>query len=162
MSAFMMNPESIGAIAAYMDMHFPVNYSTIWIAPAVKDAVKSACMSYEKAAAAQAGRPVKFQPMEYATIYRVLERMNAEALKERYDDPIEENTAPAVPPYHFPSTGSQAERVQFIKLLECYLYQCSEGDTEQSPLYIAMDGLKRTLYEELIHSLPEYDAAQWG
>ncbi len=53
-------------------------------------------------------------------------------------------------------------RINALKSLECWEYQCSEGDCDQSPLFLLMKDVELSWCKEIIRALPEYDKAAWG
>jgi hypothetical protein len=46
--------------------------------------------------------------------------------------------------------------------LECFLYQCAEGDIVNHPLYLALRRLESAMCQAIVHALPEYSRASWG
>ena len=63
--------------------------------------------------------------------------------------------------YHYkPVHGS---KIQVLKSLQCWLYQCSEGEVVTKPLYTFFhDVAEPHLMSSIIYDLPEYEAAEWG
>lgn len=56
-----------------------------------------------------------------------------------------------------------ASRIQAIKSLSCWLYQCAEGTIpERSKLYRVMKSYRDELAMQVVRSQPEYDSAAWG
>jgi hypothetical protein len=53
------------------------------------------------------------------------------------------------------------DRLQVVKSLRCWLYQCSEGDVPETPLYKIMDKYADILAYEIVCDLPEYKKALW-
>jgi hypothetical protein len=53
--------------------------------------------------------------------------------------------------------------VQVLKSLQCWLYQCCEGDVSETELYklFAID-IQMYLMSKIIDTLPEYQDAEWG
>ena len=51
---------------------------------------------------------------------------------------------------------------QVLKSLHCYLYQCSEGNVPDRPLYKELKEFGARLADALACSQPQYDAASWG
>ena len=50
-----------------------------------------------------------------------------------------------------------------LKSLQCWLYQCNEGDVPQTALYTLFDNdVQVYLMTEIIDTLPEYQNAIWG
>jgi hypothetical protein len=53
--------------------------------------------------------------------------------------------------------------VQVLKSLQCWLYQCREGDVPETELYKLFDDDVQTyLMNKIITMLPEYEKADWG
>jgi hypothetical protein len=53
--------------------------------------------------------------------------------------------------------------VQVLKSLQCWLYQCNEGDVPETELYKLFDNdVQLYLMNEIIDTLPEYRDAYWG
>jgi hypothetical protein len=53
--------------------------------------------------------------------------------------------------------------VQVLKSLQCWLYQCNEGDVPATALYgLFHDDVQLYLMNEIIDALPEYQNAVWG
>jgi hypothetical protein len=53
--------------------------------------------------------------------------------------------------------------VQVLKSLQCWLYQCNEGDVPTTALYGLFDNdVQLYLMSEIIDTLPEYQNAYWG
>jgi hypothetical protein len=52
--------------------------------------------------------------------------------------------------------------VQVLKSLQCWLYQCNEGDVPTAALYILFDSdIQMYLMDKIITALPEYHKAEW-
>lgn len=58
--------------------------------------------------------------------------------------------------------GLPPARVAAYKALRCFLYQCSEGNVPESPLFKEVDDVAAILAARIIQSLPEYNASAWG
>ena len=52
--------------------------------------------------------------------------------------------------------------VQFFKSLQCFLYQCTEGDVDEKPLYKPLSAIQNLLAPFINTDSPQYDAAEWG
>jgi hypothetical protein len=61
-----------------------------------------------------------------------------------------------------PGDACEWDYFQVVKSLDCYLYQCNEGDIEKRPLYIALERLREDLSSGIINCDPRYEAARWG
>lgn len=56
-----------------------------------------------------------------------------------------------------------ATRIQAIKALSCWLYQCAEGTIPaRSKLYRVMKSYRDELAMQVVRSQPEYDQSAWG
>jgi hypothetical protein len=53
--------------------------------------------------------------------------------------------------------------VQVLKSLQCWLYQCNEGEVPETALHTLFDNdVQMYLMTEIIDTLPEYQNAFWG
>ncbi len=52
--------------------------------------------------------------------------------------------------------------VQVLKSLQCWKYQCSEGDVPETQLYRFFEAVAHHLALKIVMGLPEYDKAKWG
>ena len=50
---------------------------------------------------------------------------------------------------------------QYLKSLECFLYQSCEGNCEEDKLYKFLRKLVNTLKDEIINEIDEYKKAKW-
>jgi hypothetical protein len=83
----------------------------------------------------------------------LMSALNIAAVSTRYN---EEN---AVNDYRFKQV--LCTKIQALKSLRCWIYQCSEGDIPERPLYKIMDEYADSLAWSIINAMPEYDAAEW-
>lgn len=88
-------------------------------------------------------------------LYRVLYNMNARSMNERYGDEV---TTPEETPKFYPN----ASAVQLLKTIECYLYQCSEGNIPSDPLFKAIEEVSRLIKDAIINNMAEYQSANWN
>lgn len=81
---------------------------------------------------------------------------NLLALHERYNDEI---TLPTW--YNF--YPRPATRIQYLKSLQCFTYQCAEGKVPELPIYKFFDQvLERKFMVSIIYNMKEYDQADWA
>ena len=83
-----------------------------------------------------------------------LYRMNTAAVNYRYDE------QEPVPPYVF--RYEYANKVQVLKSIQCYTYQCSEGNIPNRKLYKALNDYACSLAVKIVDGMKEYDEAEWG
>ena len=74
-------------------------------------------------------------------------QLNVDAVNERY----QENNDPDL---SFKARHEFANRIQVLKSLRCWLYQCTEGEAVTRPLYTAMETLRHFLALEIVESMP--------
>ena len=60
-----------------------------------------------------------------------------------------------------PRNGVQPWHYQLLKSLECYIYQCSEGNVPNTPIYKAIDDLSTRLAIFIATNQKEYEDAEW-
>jgi hypothetical protein len=64
--------------------------------------------------------------------------------------------------YHYRPTES-VSLAQVLKSLQCWLYQCCEGNVPETKLYKLFDhDVRLYLMSRIIRQLPEYEEAKWG
>jgi hypothetical protein len=93
------------------------------------------------------------------TLGQRMYELNIQAVIDRYGE--EDRRRFIHNAYHYaPVHGS---RIQVLKSLQCWLYQCAEGETTEDPLYQFFDRvIERRLTNSIIRALPEYEQAEWG
>ena len=90
--------------------------------------------------------------------------MNLRALHARYgtaevrweSEEVAHGYTPAVPP------DGSTTLPQFVKSLDCLLYQCSEGAVPEESLYRELERYRDQVNARIVAGLPEYDEATWG
>jgi len=81
--------------------------------------------------------------------------LNQAALGQRYGDEKTELS--------YSYTPTLVSPIQAIKSLQCWLYQCMEGNVPESKLYHFFDEVVlRRLMTRVIDRTPEYDQAEWA
>lgn len=93
-----------------------------------------------------------------AVLARRMFDMNVAAVKARYGEAEGEG----FPLLSFKYLFTPATQIEVIKALECWKYQCTEGNISESELYKAMVQIHCLLCTDFIHRLDEYEAAPWG
>jgi len=53
-------------------------------------------------------------------------------------------------------------KVQVLKSLQCWLYQCCEGDVPKTKLYQFFEEVEKYLAVQIVMDLPAYQKASWG
>jgi len=95
-------------------------------------------------------------PRDFGRLGQAMLTLNTMAVNYRYN----ENTKPPV--YKF-RLMPPPEDVQAVKSLQCFLYQCSEGEQfEETKLFKILEKAMRWIMKKIVISLPAYEKAVWG
>lgn len=57
---------------------------------------------------------------------------------------------------------SKDRLADYLKALDCFLYQCCEGTIDETENYLAVQHIRGNLAGDLAQSMPAYDRASWG
>jgi len=83
--------------------------------------------------------------------------LNIRAVNQRYDD----NSADQFRPLNFKfQLEGNYPKIAAFKALECWIYQCSEGDCNQSVLYKLMEDVAHSWACDIVSDMPEYETAK--
>jgi len=87
---------------------------------------------------------------------KALFALNAQAVAQRY-------TEPEAKGFKYTRVEWLPNRYQLLKSINCWLYQCTEGDVPNRPLYQLFAGMVvRWLLECIVYTSPKYEAANWA
>ena len=107
----------------------------------------------------QAGYNIGEDETEIERLAQEMFRLNCEAVNQRYGEGAAETFRELNFKYQFtPGTNT----AQAYKALECWLYQCTEGDIWKSPLYELIKNIANSLAHRIAMNTPEYKKARWG
>jgi len=81
-------------------------------------------------------------------------KMNYKAINARYD------SKKRATKYEF--KRELVDIVQVLKSLQCFTYQCCEGDVPKMELYIALNRIEEILMSEVISEKTNYNEMEWG
>jgi len=85
-----------------------------------------------------------------------LHKVNLAGFMARYQGRhMEDITTPTA------KSGMRSTDIQTLKSLSCLLYQCSEGDAEQSDLYQDLRKLEGYIAKNIVSNMEEYIKAEW-
>lgn len=109
-----------------------------------------------------------FSPKSAKDLGQRLYDLNVAAVNHRYPDTIDNiNNMPGAidengdhVPYKYMST-LPGNRFQGLKAIDCLVYQCSEGDTINHPLYKALKEYGLAICSDIVGDMPEYENAVW-
>lgn len=93
-----------------------------------------------------------------AQLGKLMFDLNISAVNARYG----EGQAADFRPLTYRYSYTPVNTYQVLKSLQCWLYQCTEGDTEQQELYKIMGDYAGSLAMQIISRTPQYEAAEWG
>lgn len=88
-------------------------------------------------------------------------KLNVEAVNQRYGGNYPIKLYQYAPARNC-AGGTRKQQVRVYKSLQCFLYQCSEGDVPETPLFQELERYCSALAAEIITELPEYEDAAWG
>lgn len=87
--------------------------------------------------------------------------LNIEAVRTRYSDD-KADVLIAESEFEYANT-LRPSRIQALKSLRCWLYQCTEGHIpEESDLFKAFETVSDNMAYHIVSKLPEFEAAVWG
>ena len=85
-------------------------------------------------------------------------RLNIAAVNTLYGGGEAEKFRPLDYQFHY----EISDRIQALKALRCFLYQCSEGYIPESKFFKILVGYAAGLAYRIVSDLPAYDRADWG
>ena len=88
--------------------------------------------------------------------------MNENAVMQRYSDLKRDDLPGPIESGYRYNDEPLASATQIYKSLQCYMYQCSEGDVPELPLYKALEEYRSSIADHMITNTPEYERANWG
>lgn len=83
--------------------------------------------------------------------------LNVKAVRDHYGEDEQEDVSDV---YRF-TPEPNLNFVQPFKSLECYLYQCNEGDNDKAPLFKALEQIKVLMAYQIVRRMPAYESAKW-
>ena len=93
------------------------------------------------------------------TLGEMLFDLNIQGVESRYGEGEAGKFRPL--DYKYQSVPPPTD-TQFLKSLRCLLYQCSEGDVPETPLFKAMKELSHSLALHIVSTSACYETATWG
>ena len=107
----------------------------------------------------EAGYEVRKEIDAYERLATDMFQLNVDAVNQRYS-----GGAAEFRPLNFKYSKdySAHNAVRALKLLECWQYQCSEGDVPERPLYQLMGRIIGKIALGIVHDTEAYDRAPWG
>ncbi len=86
-------------------------------------------------------------------------QLNCDGVNARYGESEAEKFRPLNFTY---KPEDYSSLVQVFKSLQCWNYQCSEGDVPETKLYQFFEEVEHHLALKIVMNLAEYDKAKWG
>lgn len=154
MSAFMMQSDTIASLAKEI-MTPSRAYSMMEVRPDARECRGLFQMEWEV--------PVRLsQFRSWEELADAMTVMNVEALRQRYGESSPEFFWESLECVDLDAAPRPLRPVQFCKSLQCFLYQCAEGDVPDSDLYKALEAYERDVPRRIIMHMPAYAKARWG
>lgn len=139
MSAFVVEDKTINRIVTFLAMDRDVDWMR-------RDIVRKLGFSI----ADQAGKE---------KLGKLMFELNVNAVNQRYGP--DEAASFRLLDYKF-RTELYGNSIQVFKSLECWLYQCSEGNVPESELYQFMEHIAGQIAKGIVMNLPAYDKLAWA
>ncbi len=144
MSAFMVADKTINRVLGWLnDSDNRWELHTILVAAEI-------CGN----ASAQVPCPSDWDELLGASMFQ----MNIDAVNERYG----ENQAQEFRTLDYEFSFEMADDIQVLKSLQCWIYQCSEGDVPDHKLYQAFKNLEGRIACGIVSRTDAYNTATWG
>jgi hypothetical protein len=92
-------------------------------------------------------------------------KLNLLAFYDRYKHikDIQKEIKEAIKEYEFEDLPLKDRSIlQVLKSIQCLLYQCSEGNIPEQPLFKVLEKITEHLKSHIINEIPEYNQAVWG
>lgn len=136
MSCFIVSNKNLNTIATYiMDLSMRNSKQTKKLCREVMGAIGSDFLTGE-------------------LLTKHLYSLNAVAYLDRYGEEVEGSA--------YYEREDTKNLFQVIKYLDCFLYQCFEGETPQDPLYKVLAKISSYLCSEAVGQSAEYIKAEWN
>jgi hypothetical protein len=97
------------------------------------------------------------QELEYKRLAFDLYKMNCAAVDQRYNEKNPCDFTPRLSPF-----AAAGNLTQIYKSTKCLLYQCSEGDVINTPLYDALRKLAAFFAQEIVERSEAWEKSTWG
>ena len=95
------------------------------------------------------------EEIDFEILGKAMQKMNYEAVNYRYDKKNK-------PDGWFTFQNEQTKDVQVLKSLQCFLYQCTEGNIPKKKLYKCLKLIEDLLKNDIIEKNTDYNLMEWG
>lgn len=158
MSSFVVSKETLELLSSFL-YQSAVSSNSLYMDSEIKNAFEIECekswvLIYEK------------------DIYKHLNKMNIDAYCQRYKDEKPEYIIPEnleFPMIPFPRYNAEYHIEEYpliywqiLKSLQCYIYQCEEGNISEKELFKMLKNLCNRLKDYMISNTVEYSTSKWG
>lgn len=89
-----------------------------------------------------------------------LYKLNLAAVENRYGDYAAGEMCDL--DYTYRRSAAHISKIQAIKSLSCWLYQCSEGQVPEAPLFKLMEKYRGALAMDVVRAQREWETSTWG
>jgi hypothetical protein len=140
MSAYMVADETINRVITWLSWEITLSR---WLKIKVEDTLKIDMSKHNWEEA----------------LGQAMFELNIAGVNDRYG----ENKARKFRALNYRYAPARGSKIQVLKSLQCWLYQCMEGEVIKKPLYQFFDTVvEKHLMRSIISDLPEYNRAEWG
>jgi hypothetical protein len=140
MSAFMVTDETINRVVSWLSHE--INTS-LWLKEKVENTLQIDTT----------------KPGWQKELGKAMFELNIAGVNDRYG----EGEAKKFQELNYRYTPACCSKIQALKSMQCWLYQCAEGEVVKKPLFQFFDTvIERRLTDSIICDLPEYQRAEWG
>ncbi|MFW6282960.1 MAG: hypothetical protein ACOC1P_02815 [Minisyncoccales bacterium] len=103
------------------------------------------------------GHKIKHTQENWDKVFaELLYKNNCYALNQRYGDDLNK-----FPEFEY-KDPKKINIFQVLKSVQCWLYQCAEGDAEKKPIYKLMQDIEKILLNTIVSGLEGYKEAKWN
>jgi len=143
-------------MSAFVVSDSTINAAVSWISFTDRDRSFSHLTSY---LLPEAGYDIKNDPEALPRLASEMFALNVDAVNARYQGGAEQfRTLDFTYQLDLSARGA----VGALKLLQCWHYQCSEGDVPETPLYQLMGRVIGAIALGIVCQTEAYDRAPWG
>ena len=96
-------------------------------------------------------------------LFKKLNTLNRFAISERYEDqPLNDKMSYEFNSKKYDEICSKTNKYQNFKSLQCFTYQCAEGEAFKSDLYKKLREFETSLAIQITSSSKKYEQSIWG
>lgn len=106
------------------------------------------------------GKPSKITPFSGKKLAENMFTLNCDSVEQRYGEGQAEQFRSL--DFKYNPSKKQMDVFQILKNINCFLYQCSEGDIMQKKLYKVLEKVVGNIALSIVREMPQYEKAKWA